>query len=96
MLDKHVAREGLMIVKDGDVYLDGWEIAGGGMCREVAAFACLYMAQKLQAHGLALLAKPGGDGRTAIGWPDGTPTDWLSQDTREFLGLVEPQEAKRE
>lgn len=91
MLDKHVTREGLMIIKGGKVYLDGWEISGGGMCREVAAFACLYMAKELQERGLALLAKPSGDGRTVIGEPEGTPTDWLCQETLEFMGLAEPQ-----
>jgi hypothetical protein len=85
MLDKSVTREGTMLIKGGIVYLDGWEIDGGGMCREVAALACLYMAKQLQERGLALIEKPGGDRRTSADMPDDTPREWLCEQTREFL-----------
>lgn len=85
MLDKSVSREGTLLMKGGIVYLDGWEIAGGGMCREVAALACLYTARRLMEHGMALIAKPGGDGRTVSDMPDDTPVEWLCDETREFI-----------
>lgn len=91
MLDKSVTREGLMIIKGGHVYLDGWEISDGGMCREVAALACLYMAKQLQERGLALIREPGGDHRTCMDAPDGTPYDWLCEETRAFIEHREPR-----
>lgn len=85
MLDKYVTREGTLLLKGGKVYLDGWEIAEGGMCREVAALACLYTAHRLQEHALRLIAQPGGDGRTVADMPSDTPLEWLCPDTREFI-----------
>jgi hypothetical protein len=85
MLDKYVTREGTLLLLGGKVYLDGWEITDGGMCREVAALACLYTARKLQDAGLALLAKPGGDSLTVSDMPDATPMEWLCPRTREFI-----------
>lgn len=85
MLDKSVTRAGTLLFKGGIVYTDGWEIAGGGMCREVAALACLYVASRLQEEAMALIAKPGGSGRTVSDMPDETPVEWLCEDTRAFL-----------
>lgn len=74
MLDKHVTREGTLVIKGGEVFVgDGWEINGGGMCREVAIMACLYASQKLMKHAMAMIQKPGGDGLVCIGMPDGWP-----------------------
>lgn len=74
MLDKHVTREGTLVIKGGEVFIgDDWEISGGGMCREVAAMACLWAAQQLMERARSLIEKPGGDGRTGIGMPDGWP-----------------------
>ena len=85
MLDKSVTREGTLLLKGGEVFLDGWEITGGGMCREVAALACLYAARILQERGLALIQQAGGDGRTCSDMPPETPVEWLCPDTQEFL-----------
>lgn len=96
MLDKYVTREGTMLIKGGIVYIDGWEIAGGGMCREVAALACLYVAKQLQERGLALIAKPGGDNRTVGDMPPETPREWLCEDTRKFIEMFDRLPAKEE
>lgn len=75
MLDKAITREGILIMIGGHVYLEGWE-TNDGMCREVAALACLYAARELMERGMALIAQPGGDKRTCIGLPDGAPKEW--------------------
>jgi len=31
MLDKSVSREGTLLMKGGEVFLDGWEVTDGGM-----------------------------------------------------------------
>jgi hypothetical protein len=93
MLDKSVTREGTLLYKGGIAYLDGWEIAEGGMCREVAALACLYVARELQERALALIAKPGGDRRTVSDLPPETPKEWLCPRTREFDAMFEAASA---
>lgn len=89
MLDKSVIREGVLLYKGGTVYHDGWQIASpdekGGMCREVSALACLYVAKQLQEIGLALIGRPGGLGRSCADMPGETPVEWLCDETRAFL-----------
>lgn len=92
MLDKSVSRAGTLLFKGGTVYMDGWEIGGGGMCREVAALACLYVARALQEEAMALIAKPGGSGRTVSDMPDETPVEWLCENTRAFLERFSQQQ----
>lgn len=89
MLDKSVTREGTMLIKGGIVYLDGWQVSGGGMCREVAALACLYVARELQQRAMALIAMPGGDGRTVSDMPRETPRDWLCPETQAFDAMFD-------
>lgn len=92
MLDKFVTRQGTMLIMGGKIYMDGWKIEGGGMCREVAALACLYMAKQLQEAGLALIQKPGGNRATVSDMPHETPVEWLCEDTRKFLELFKSGE----
>ena len=93
MLDKWVSRQGTMLIKGGEVYIDGWEIFDentrrqGASCRETVALACLYMSKQLQERGLALISKPGGDGLTCADMPSDTPADWLCDETRKFMGI---------
>lgn len=97
MLDKSVIREGVLLYKGGEVFIDGWEIGDDVMCREVVALACLYTARVLMERGLALIQKPGGDGLTCSDMPSETPVAWLCDETRRFLDPdYEPAEAHAE
>lgn len=91
MLDNPISREGVMVIQGGIVHIDGFRMQDGGMCREVAAAACLYMARRLLEIGLATIASHE-DQRCVIGLPDGTPADWWCNESRMFMDpLFEPE-----
>jgi hypothetical protein len=83
MLDKSVSREGTLLMKGGEVFLDGWEIHPGGMCREVAILACMYAARRLLDHASRLTLE-GGSAPVISDMPPETPREWLCPKTLEF------------
>jgi hypothetical protein len=92
LLDKSVSRAGTLLYKGGTIYIDGWEIAGGGMCREHVIHACLYVAQELMKAATSTIAAPGGGENTCADMPADTPRDWLCAETREFLDMFDGEE----
>lgn len=93
MLDNSVTRAGTLLYKGGQIYIDGWELKHGGMCREHVIFACLYVAQELIKAASATIAKPGGGENTCADMPSDTPRDWLCDDSREFLEMFDRGES---
>lgn len=72
MLGRTITRRGTLLIKGGEVYLDGWEANGSVTCRELSALACLYSAQDLMERARSLIEKPGGDGLTCADMPHDT------------------------
>jgi hypothetical protein len=95
MLDNSVTKPGVLLFKDGKIWIDGWEIEKPGMCREHVIFACLYVAQELMKAASADIASPGYDG-TVGDMPHDTPIEWLSESTQKFVrmarGIEEPEQ----
>lgn len=96
LLDKSVTRAGTLLYKGGTIYIDGWEIAGGGMCREHVIHACLFVAQELMKAATSTIAAPGGGKNTCADMPSDTPRDWLCPATQAFDAMfdepAEPEE----
>jgi hypothetical protein len=89
LLDKSVTRAGTLLFKGGTIYIDGWEIAGGGMCRDHVIHACLYVAQELMKAATSTIAAPGGGKNTCADMPSDTPREWLCQETRKHLAMFD-------
>lgn len=89
MLDNSVSRAGTLLFKGGQIYIDGWKLKDGGMCREHVIFACLYVARELMKAASETIAAPGGGKNTCADMPSDTPRDWLCKDTREFLEMFD-------
>jgi hypothetical protein len=87
MLDNSVSRVGTLLFKGGQIYIDGWELTDGGMCREHVIFACLYVAQELMKAASATIAAPGGGKNTCADMPADTPRDWLCPETQAFYAM---------
>jgi hypothetical protein len=86
VLDNKVTKVGTLLFLDGKIYIDGWELADPGMCREHVIFACLYVAAELQNAALVdIHGAPDRDSNTVADMPRETPREWLCESTREFL-----------
>lgn len=96
MLDNSVRCAGTLLYKGGKIYIDGWELKDGGMCREHVIFACLYVAQELMKAATETIAAPGGGENTCADMPADTPRDWLCRDTRKFLSMFNGAEKSAE
>lgn len=59
MLDLRVTKPGTLLMHDGNIYVEGFRVDGGGMCREVAAMACLWAIGELQKELTALINEAG-------------------------------------
>jgi hypothetical protein len=92
VLDKAISREGTLLMKGGEVFLDGWEIHPAGMCREVAIFACLYTARRLLEHA-SRLTLVGGSAPVISDMPPDTPREWLCERTRAFDAMFDEEGA---
>jgi hypothetical protein len=88
MLDNSITKPGVLLFKDGNIYVDGWELKTPGMCREHAIFACLHVAQELMKAAAADIASPGGAQNCIGDMPLDTPIDWLSDETQRFLRMA--------
>jgi hypothetical protein len=84
MLDNKVTKAGTLLFLNGTIYVDGWELAEPGMCREHVIFACLHVAAELQKAAMAGI-EGRKDRNTVADMPNETPREWLCESTREFL-----------
>lgn len=89
MLDNKVRRAGTLLFKGGRIYVDGWELAEDGMCREHVIFACLYVAQELHRAALANIAEGGGAKNTCADMPPETPREWLCPSSEAFHAMLD-------
>lgn len=94
MLDNSVSRTGTLLYKGGQIYIDGWELKDGGMCREHVIFACLHVARELMKAASETIAAPGGGKNTCADMPSDTPRDWLCPETQAFDAMFDDADTR--
>lgn len=86
MLDRHVIREGTLILRGGTIYVGhDWQIEGGPvMCREHCILACLHTAQRLLQEASKDIAAPGGSNDVVSDLPDEATMRALIEESQSF------------
>lgn len=89
MLDNKVTTPGTLLILNGKIYIDGWELEKPGMCREHAIFACMHSAGLLLKAATEDIAAPGGAANSYADMPNETPREWLCKDAQAFLDMCD-------